>query len=71
MCSFSLSKGVTVEGCLSTQQCFISPQSFVQFKGVRKRGGFGVKNPTFSLIFYEKFITCAKEINCFRILFAC
>jgi len=38
-------------------------------KGVRK-GGAGVK-PPFSLIFYEKFITCAKEINCFRILFAC
>ena len=24
-----------------------------------------------SLIFYENCITCAKEINCFRILFAC
>jgi len=34
------------------------------------RGGVEV-NPPFSLIFYEKFITCAKEINCFRILFAC
>ena len=32
--------------------------------------GVGV-TPPFSLIFYEKFITCAKEINCFRILFAC
>ena len=31
------------------------------------RGGWGWG----SLIFYEKFITCAKEINCFRILFAC
>jgi len=33
-------------------------------------GGWGY-NPPFSLIFYEKFITCAKEIHCFRILFAC
>ena len=39
-------------------------------KGVRKGGRFGVNDP-FSLIFYEKLITCAKEINCFRILFAC
>jgi len=38
-------------------------------KGVRK-GGLGV-NPPLSLIFYENFITCAKEVNCFRILFAC
>ena len=34
------------------------------------RGGLGL-TPSFSLIFYEKFITCAKEINCFRILFTC
>jgi len=32
--------------------------------------GLGVKAPL-SLIFYKKFITCANEINCFRILFAC
>jgi len=38
-------------------------------KGVRKRG-VGVNLPL-SLIFYENCITCAKEINCFRILFAC
>jgi len=37
-------------------------------KGVRK-GGLGL-TPSLSLIFYENFITCAKEINCFRILFA-
>ena len=37
-------------------------------KGVRK--GVGV-NPHFSLIYYKNFITCEKEINCFRILFAC
>jgi len=27
------------------------------------RGVFGVKPPPLSLIFYEKFITCAKEIT--------
>jgi len=38
----------------------------------RTQGGVVVGvNPPFSLIFYKKFITCAKEINCFRILFAC
>jgi len=30
------------------------------------KGGY----PLLSLIFNENFITCAKEINCFRILFA-
>jgi len=34
VCGFSLSKGVTVEGCLSAQWCFISPQSFVQLVSV-------------------------------------
>ena len=33
-CGFSLSKGVTVEGCLCAQRCFISPQSFVQLVSV-------------------------------------
>jgi len=28
----------------------------------------GLKTPPFSLMFYEKFITCAKEIKCFRLL---
>ena len=28
-------------------------------------------NSFLNLIFYENFITCAKEINCFRIPFAC
>ena len=37
-------------------------------KSVRK--GVGV-NPSLSLIFYKNFITFAKDINCFRILFAC
>jgi len=37
----------------------------------RTQGGFGVKNPALSLIFYKLFITCAKEIKSFRILFAC
>ena len=27
--------------------------------------------PPLSLIFYENFITCAKQINCFRKVFAC
>ena len=33
--------------------------------------GVGGVNPPFSLICYKNFITCEKEINCFRILFAC
>jgi len=32
--------------------------------------GVGV-NPPFRLICIKNFITCEKEINCFRILFAC
>jgi len=39
-------------------------------KGVRKRGGLGLKK-TLELDILQNFITCAKEINCFRILFAC
>jgi len=39
-------------------------------KGVRK-GGVGVKPPPLELDILRKLITCAKEINCFRILFAC
>jgi len=35
------------------------------YQGRTQGGGFGVKTPPFSLIFYKKFITCAKEINCF------
>jgi len=27
-------------------------------------------NPSLNLIYYENFVTCAKETNCFRILFA-
>ena len=37
-------------------------------KGVRK-GGLGLT--PFSLICYKNFNTCANEINCFHILFAC
>ena len=37
----------------------------------RMQGGGGAKTPTLSLIFYKNFITCAKEITCFRILLAC
>jgi len=33
-------------------------------------GEFGV-TPPLSLIFYKNFITCAQEINCSRIVFAC
>jgi len=32
--------------------------------------GVGV-NPDFSLICYKNFMTFEKEINCFRLLFAC
>jgi len=39
-------------------------------KGVRKGRGFGVKFPL-QLDTLQNFITCAKEINCFRMLFAC
>jgi len=37
------------------------------------KGGLGLTPSTqpLSLIFYKNFITCAKEINCFRILFPC
>ena len=43
--------------------------SLLSAKGVRK-WKFGL-TPHFSLICYKNFITCEKEINCFRILFAC
>jgi len=33
-------------------------------------GGVGVKTPL-ELDILQNFITCAKEINCFRIVFAC
>jgi len=36
----------------------------------RTQGGWGYK-PPMSLIFNKNFITCAKRINCFRILSAC
>jgi len=39
-------------------------------KGVRKGCVCVLKTPL-SLIFYKMFITCTKEITCFRILFAC
>jgi len=40
------------------------------FKGVRKGvGGLGLKTPLEHEIL-QKFITCAKEIDCFRIQFA-
>jgi len=39
-------------------------------KGVRKGEGFGVK-PPLELDILQKFYYLGKEINCFRILFAC
>ena len=36
----------------------------------RTQGELGLKHPL-RWIFYKNFVTCAKEINCFRILFAC
>jgi len=37
---------------------------------VRKQGGeVGVKNKTLEHDILQNFITCEKEINCFRILF--
>jgi len=57
------------------KKLFSKPQDLEQ---LRKRNllvqakayarGVGVKHPL-SLIFYKVFITCAKEIKCFRILF--
>jgi len=37
----------------------------------RTQGGRLGLTPSLSLIFYDNFITCAIEINCFRTLFAC
>jgi len=42
----------------------------VSIKGLCE-GGIGIKKITLSLTFYKNFITCAKEINCFRIFSAC
>jgi len=42
----------------------------LDIKGVRKGVGVGV-NPPLELDILQNFIACAKEINCFRILFAC
>jgi len=41
------------------------------YKQGRTQEGVGVKVPRLSLIFYKIFITCSKEIKCFRMLFAC
>jgi len=49
--------------CCSLLNCWLHWQG-------RTQRGVGLKKPL-SLIFYKNFITCAKEINCFRILFAC
>jgi len=54
----------------SLETLFEENKQVVKHKGVGK-GGIGVKPTPLSLIFYKNFITCAKEINCFRIHFAC
>ena len=46
------------------------PCGYFRSNGVRK-GGILELTPPLSLICYKNFITCAKVINCFRILFAC
>ena len=54
---------------------FLSQRSTSTFACMREQvrtqgGGWGLNLPL-SLIFYKSFITCAKGINCFHILFAC
>jgi len=39
-------------------------------QGRTQGGGLGLK-PPLELDILQNFITCVKEINCFRILFAC
>jgi len=53
---------VLVQCCFRITGCFNS-RAYARWE-------FGV-NPPLSLIFYENFVTCAKEINCFRTLLAC
>jgi len=60
---------VTVMNINYYQRSKIEGRSTTQPKGVHK-GGLGLNLPL-SLTFYKNFITCAKEMNCFRILFAC
>ena len=50
----------------SLETLFEENKQVVKHNGVGK-GGIGVKPTPLSLIFYKNFITCAKEINCFRI----
>jgi len=42
----------------------------IKTKGVRKGRRFGL-NPPLELDVLQNFITCATEMNCFRILVAC
>jgi len=63
--------GITYKVNLITYfSCAYPQHSGGEGKGVRKGRGLGL-TPPLSLIFYENFITCVNEINCFRILFAC
>jgi len=41
------------------------------YQGRMQGGCFGVNPPPLELDILQNFITCAKEINCFRILFVC
>jgi len=55
---------------LSQKLChYFNQGPHIECKGARK--GVGVNPPPLELDILQNFITCAKEINCFRILFAC
>ena len=43
---------------------------YIQCQG-HTQVGYWIKKKPLSFIFYKNFITCTKEINCFRIYFAC
>ena len=54
--------------CVTIPQFFImlGGASFFIMLGGASKGGLGLKSPL-TLIFYKNFITCAKQINRFRI----
>jgi len=53
------------------QQCFHPSAKYLLCRYIAStEGGVGV-NTTLSLIFYKNVFICAKDINCFRIHFAC
>jgi len=74
--SFSLriySRLLAVDQCFSTgvPRNFRVPRMAAGGKGVRKGCVCVELTPPFELDIFRKRITCAKEINCFRTLFAC